>query len=158
MKYAFIEEHRSGFRVKKMCRVLAVSRSGYYKWSKHIRSIRRKENERLLIHIKEAYVRGRGSYGSPRVTAELKDKGISCGKNRIVRLMKQNGIKAKTKRRFKATTKNKHDILLADNLLNQRFYADEANKIWVSDITFIRTREGWFEGPPKTGPLKELVF
>jgi len=126
-----------------MCRVLAVSRSGYYKWSKHISSIRRKENERLLIHIKEAYVRGRGSYGSPRVTAELKDKGIPCGKNRIAQLMKNNGIKAKTKRRFKATTKYKHDILVADNLLNQRFYADEANKIWVSDITFIRTREGW---------------
>ena len=126
-----------------MCRVLAVFRSGYYKWSKHISSIRRKENERLLIHIKEAYVRGRGSYGSPRVTAELKDKGIPCGKNRIAQLMKSHGIKAKTKRRFKATTKYKHDILVADNLLNQRFYADEANKIWVSDITFIRTREGW---------------
>ena len=125
-----------------MCRVLAVSRSGYYKWSKHISSIRRKENERLLIHIKEAYVRGRGSYGSPRVTAELKDKGIPCGKNRIAQLMKNNGIKAKTKRRFKATTKYKHDILVADNLLNQRFYANEANKIWVSDITFYSDERG----------------
>ena len=126
-----------------MCRVLAVSRSGYYTWAKHISSIRQKENERLLLHIKEAYVRGRGTYGSPRVTAELRSKGISCGKNRVAQLMKSNGIKAKTKRRFKATTKSKHDFLVADNLLQQRFSADEANHVWVSDITFIRTKQGW---------------
>ena len=123
--------------------MLGVSRSGYYKWAKHIDSDHQKSNEHLLVRIRDAYVRGRGTYGSPRVTAELKSKGIPCGKNRVAQLMKSNGIKAKTKRRFKATTKNKHDGLVADNLLNQRFYADEANKIWVSDITFIRTREGW---------------
>jgi transposase InsO family protein len=123
--------------------VLGVSRSGYYKWAKHIDSNRQKSNENLLVGIRDAYVRGRGTYGSPRVTAELKSKGIPCGKNRIAKLMKSNGIKAKTKRRFKATTKSKHDFLVADNLLNQRFSADEANKVWVSDITFIRTREGW---------------
>jgi len=126
-----------------MCRVLGVSRSGYYKWAKHIDSDRQKSNEHLLVRIRDAYVRGRGTYGSPRVTAELKSKGIPCGKNRVAQLMKSNGIKAKTKRRFKATTKSKHDFLVADNLLNQRFSADEANKVWVSDITFIRTREGW---------------
>jgi transposase InsO family protein len=126
-----------------MCRVLGVSRSGYYKWAKHIDSDRQKSNEHLLMRIRDAYVRGRGTYGSPRVTAELKSKGIPCGKNRVAQLMKSNGIKAKTKRRFKATTKSKHDFLVSDNLLNQRFSADEANKVWVSDITFIRTREGW---------------
>jgi transposase InsO family protein len=126
-----------------MCRVLGVSRSGYYKWAKHIDSDHQKSNEHLLVRIRDAYVRGRGTYGSPRVTAELKSKGIPCGKNRVAQLMKSNGIKAKTKRRFKATTKSKHDFLVADNLLNQRFLADEANKVWVSDITFIRTREGW---------------
>ena len=123
--------------------MLGVSRSGYYKWAKHIDSDRQKSNEHLLVRIRDAYVRGRGTYGSPRVTAELKSKGIACGKNRVAQLMKSNGIKAKTKRRFKATTKSKHDFLVADNLLNQRFSADEANKVWVSDITFIRTREGW---------------
>jgi putative transposase len=126
-----------------MCRVLAVSRSGYYTWAKHISSIRQKENERLLVYIKEAYVRGRGTYGSPRVTVELRSKGISCGKNRVAQLMKSNGIKAKTKRKFKATTKSKHDFLVADNLLQQRFSADKANHVWVSDITFIRTKQGW---------------
>nr|CAI78639.1 Transposase [uncultured delta proteobacterium] len=138
-----MENHRSEFAVKKMCQVLGVSRSGYYLWGKHNRSARQKQNERLMVHIREAYARGRGVYGSPRITAELKDNGIPCGKNRIARLMKSNGIKAKTKRRFKATKRFKHDFLVADNLLNQRFSADVANQIWVSDITFIWTREGW---------------
>lgn len=97
----------------------------------------------MLVHIREAYVRGRGTYGSPRITAELRDNGIQCGKNRIARLMKENGIKAKTKRRFKVTTKSRHDLLVAENLLNQRFSADVANKVWFSDITFIWTKEGW---------------
>ena len=110
---------------------------------KHNKSVRRKDNERLMVHIRDAYARGRGTYGSPRVTAELSSKGIQCGKNRVARLMKSNGIKAKTKRRFKATKKSRHDFLVADNLLNQRFSAEVANKVWVSDITFIWTREGW---------------
>ena len=87
------------------------------------------------MHIRDAYARGRGTYGSPRITAELRANGIQCGKNRVARLMKSNWIKAKTKRRFKATKKSKHDFLVADNLLNQRFSAKMANKIWVSDIS-----------------------
>ena len=129
--------------MKKMCRVLDVSRSGYYSWVRHNRGIRQRANERLLVNIREAYARGRGTYGSPRVTAELRANGIPCGRNRVARLMQSNGIKAKTKRRFKATTKSRHDFLVADNVLNQRFSVDAANKVWVSDITFIWTREGW---------------
>ena len=129
--------------MKKMCRVLDVSRSGYYSWVRHNGGLRQRENERLLIRIREAYVRGRGTYGSPRVTAELRANGIPCGRNRVARLMQSNGIKAKTKRRFKATTKSRHDFLVADNVLNRRFSVDAANKVWVSDITFIWTREGW---------------
>jgi transposase InsO family protein len=126
-----------------MCRVLDVSRSGYYSWAKHNTSVRQRENERLLLYIQQAYVRGRGTYGSPRITAELKDNGIQCGKNLIARLMKENGIKAKTKRRFKATTKSRHDLLVAENLLKRKFSSEAANKVWFSDITFIWTREGW---------------
>jgi putative transposase len=126
-----------------MCRVLGVSRSGYYLWAKHSGCGRQKENAHLMVHIRDAYERGRGTYGSPRVIAELKANGIQCGKNRVAHLMRSNGIKAKTKRRFKATKKSKHDFLVADNLLNQRFSTDAANKVWVSDITFIWTREGW---------------
>jgi putative transposase len=126
-----------------MCQVLDVSRSGYYSWAKHTTSFRRNENERLLLYIQQAYIRGRGTYGSPRITAELRDNGIQCGKNRIARLMRENGIKAKTKRRFTATTKSRHDLLVAENLLKRKFSTDAANKVWFSDITFIWTKEGW---------------
>ena len=126
-----------------MCRLLDVSRSGYYSWVKRSNGVRQRENERLLLYIQQAYVRGRGTYGSPRITAELRDKGVYCGKNRIARLMKENGIRAKTKRRFKATTKSRHDFLVVDNLLKRRFSTEAANKVWFSDITFIWTKEGW---------------
>ena len=126
-----------------MCRVLEVSRSGYYSWCRDEVSIRQRENDWLLIHIRQAYGVGRGTYGSPRVTAELRAKGIACGRNRVARLMRQNGIKAKTKRRFKATTKSRHGLLVAGNLLRGMVGVDASNKIWVSDITFIWTREGW---------------
>lgn len=126
-----------------MCQVLEVSRSGYYSWAKRTTSFRRNENERLLLYIQQAYIRGRGTYGSPRITAELRDNGIQCGKNRIARLMRENGIKAKTKRRFTATTKSRHDLLVAENLLKRKFSTDAANKVWFSDITFIWTKEGW---------------
>jgi putative transposase len=138
-----MENHRSEFSVKKMCRVLGVSRSGYYIWGKHGKSDRQRENERLLVYIRDAFGKGRGTYGSPRVTAELQANGIKCSRKRVAHLMKSHGIKAKTKRRFKATKKSKHEFLVADNLLNQRFSTDVANKVWVSDITFIWTREGW---------------
>ena len=97
----------------------------------------------MLVHIREAYVRGRGTYGSPRITAELRDNGIQCGKNHIARLMKENGIKAKTKRRFKVTTKSRHGLLVAENLLKHKFSTEAVNKVWFSDITFIWTKEGW---------------
>jgi transposase InsO family protein len=126
-----------------MCQVLEVSRSGYYSWAKHTTSDHQKEDKRLLLCIQQAYIRGRGTYGSPRITAELRDNGIQCGKNRIARLMRENGIKAKTKRRFTATTKSRHDLLVAENLLKRKFSTDAANKVWFSDITLIWTKEGW---------------
>lgn len=143
MKYAFIGEHRSGFRVKKMCRVLDVSRSRYYVWRTHSKGLRQQENERLLEKIKEAHKMSRRTYGSPRITKELKATGIPCGKNRIARLMRLEGIIAKTKRRFRITTNSRHNLSVAENLLNRQFEAEEPNKVWLSDITYIWTQEGW---------------
>jgi len=143
MKYAFIDEHRSGFRVKKMCHVLNISRSRYYAWRRRSKGLRQQENERLLERIKEAYKMGRRTYGSPRITKELRENGILCGKNRIARLMRIHGIYAKTKRRFKVTTHSNHNLPVAENLVNRQFEADKPNKIWLSDITYIRTQEGW---------------
>jgi transposase InsO family protein len=143
MKYAFIDEHRSGFRVKKMCHILGVSRSRYYAWRRRSKGPRQRENELLLERIKEAYTLGRRTYGSPRITKELRENGILCGKNRIARLMRLHGIYAKTKRRFRVTTHSHHNLPVAENLLNRQFETDKPNKVWLSDITYIWTQEGW---------------
>jgi putative transposase len=143
MKCAFNVEHRSEFRVKKMCQVLDVSRSRYYSWRRRCQNSRHIENERLLEKIREAHQMIRNTYGSPRVTKELKANGILYGKNRIVRLMRLHGIAAKMKRRFKVTTYSRHDLPVAENLLHRQFAADRPNQVWPSDITYIRTQEGW---------------
>jgi putative transposase len=143
MKYQFIDKYRSAYRVDKMCRILNISRSSYYTWKNRGKSMRGKENERLVFEIKLVYEKSRRIYGSPRITAELRARGIRCGENRVARLMRNNGIVAKTKRRFKVATDSRHKLPVAENILNQDFTADKPNKAWVSDITYIWTREGW---------------
>jgi putative transposase len=142
MKYRFIHDYRSTFRVKKMCRIFNISRSGYYGWKRRPMSIRQKENEKLVDHIRKACKVGRKVYGSPRITKELKSQGIVCGKNRIARLMKVNGIRAKMKRRYKVTTHSRHRRPVVPNLLTERTI-NGPDTVWVSDITHIRTYEGW---------------
>jgi transposase InsO family protein len=143
MKYQFIDEQRSGFRVKKMCHILDLSRSTYYARRKRPPSFRVKENEALLKKIKDAHKMSRMTYGSPRVTKELRAGGVICGKNRVARLMQNHGIFAKTKRKFRVTTRSKHSLPVAENLLNRRFEAGKPNQVWLSDITYIWTQEGW---------------
>lgn len=126
-----------------MCRVLGVSRSGYYNRRKNGKSKREQEYERLLPIIKEVYVDSRGVYGSPRITAELRRRGESSNKKKVARIMKSEGIYAKTVRRYKRTTNSNHKCKIEENILKQNFVVKQPNKVWVSDITFIRTREGW---------------
>ena len=143
MKYRFIDTHRSAFGVEKMCRVLAVSRSGFYRWSQRGESQRTAESRVLLSHIRRIYDSTRGRYGSPRITAELQDQGYTCSRPRVARLMRRNGIQARTRRRFRVTTDAKHSYPMAPNLLKQGFGADAPNRVWVSDLTYIPTWEGW---------------
>jgi transposase InsO family protein len=143
MKYAFIDAHRFLFHVKKMCRILGASKSGYYAWRGGKKTKRQGENEMILKEIQEAYTRSRGTYGSPRISRELHEKGIYCSEKRIARLMRANNIMAKTKRRFKATTNSRHTLAVAPNLVQKEFSVKEACKVWVSDITYIWTDEGW---------------
>ena len=142
MKYEFIGRERFCHPVAKMCLVLGVSRSGYYAHGRQVQGIRRKANERILEEIKRSYKVGRGTYGSPRITTDLRERGHVCGKNRIARLMHINGIAAKTKRRFKATTNSRHCLPVAPNLLNKRFETIGHDKVWVSDITYVWTHAG----------------
>ncbi len=143
MKYRFIQSNRSSFPVKKMCQVLEVTRSGYYGWIKNPESRRKKENRKLLDDIKMIFKKSRNTYGSPRIAPALHDKGIKVSRNRVARIMRENGIRAKMKRRFKVTTQSNHKYPYSPNLLKQDFFASAINLIWLSDITYIKTLEGW---------------
>ena len=143
MKYGFIKKHQCEFPVTKMCHVLNVSRGGYYSWLSRSVSARAIENQRLVEKIKAIHAASGGVYGSPRITDALLDENIIVSRPRVARLMKKNGIKAITQRRFKVTTNSDHNYSRSPNLLKQYFYVDKPQKIWVSDITYISTREGW---------------
>ena len=131
------------YRVESLCRVLGVSRSGYYTWRKRPRSRRQQANEQLMAQISQIHRQSKETYGSPRIADELKERGISCSRNRVARLMRLHNLHAKTKRRFKVTTRSRHRLPLAADLLRRDFRAPAPNKVWTSDITYLWTREGW---------------
>jgi len=144
MKYRFISENKGRFKVGLMCNVLNVSRSGYYAWRKRPESNRSRENRKLAVQIKVIHMdKHKRVYGSPRIHEELNDNGLSCSPNRVARVMKKEGIRAIVPRKFKATTNSKHNFPVAPNLLKQDFNVKEPNKVWLADITYIRTSEGW---------------
>lgn len=143
MKYGFIHTHRSRYGVEKMCRILQVSRSGYYDWVDRPESKRSIENRMLVTKIKESHKLSLGIYGSPRVTDDLIEWGYSASRPRVARLMQVNDIRSKIKRKFKVTTNSDHKLPISPNLLEQNFYASAPGLILVSDITYIRTGEGW---------------
>ena len=141
MKYRFMEDNKGRYCVRSMSKVLRVSRSGYYAWRSRQPSKSQRDNEALLAQIKEVHVNSRRLYGSPRITAELQEQGLKCSKNRIARLMRDNYIRAEVrKRRFKRTTDSRHEYSLAANLLIGK---SQTEGVWVSDITFVPTSEGW---------------
>ena len=142
MKYRFMRRYGSGFRVKKMSEVLGVSRSGYYA-SAGGGGERARENERLGVLIRQIWVKSRELYGSPRITVELQAQGIRCGKNRVARLMREGGIRSQTRKAFRVTTKSSGGLSEAEDLVQRYFQAARPNQVWVSDITYIRTRECW---------------
>ncbi len=131
------------FRVEWMAKALDGSSSGYYSWLKHPESRRKKENKRLEVEIKAVHEAARQTYGSPRIQAELAAKGIFCSRGRVARLMKEQGIRAKQKRKFRVTTHSKHSLPVAPNRIDRRFEAQRPNQAWLADITYIPTREGW---------------
>ena len=126
-----------------MCSLLKVSKSGYYKWLNREPSKRAQEEGRLEVEIKAAHKRTRETYGPERLQHELKDQGLSVGICRIRRIRKKLGLRCKQNRKFKATTDSKHTLPVAENLLNQQFGATRPKEVWLSDITYIPTEEGW---------------
>jgi putative transposase len=124
-------------------RMLSVSGSGYYAWQDRPLSQRDREELRLELHIKAAHKRTRESYGAERLQHDLAENGIRVGVCRIKRIRKNLGLRCRQKRKFKATTYSGHNLPVADNILNQQFAVDAPNKVWVSDITYIPTDDGW---------------
>jgi putative transposase len=143
MRFEFIDNQRENYAVTLMCQVLAVSPSGYYAWRKRPASQRKMADTQLLTKIEELFVQSRGTYGSPRIHAALRDQGIRCGCKRVARLMRQAGLQVKRKRSYKVTTQSNHNLPVAPNLLKQQFAADKPNQIWLADITYVATAEGW---------------
>ena len=126
-----------------MCKTFNVSRSGYYQWLSRKPGLRRQRDELLRQKILEIYHQGRGYYGSPRIYRSLLKAGYCCSKKRVERLMRELRIRAKQKRKYKATTDSMHKYPLAENILNRAFNVGGPNQCWVSDITYIYTKEGW---------------
>lgn len=126
-----------------MCRLFEVSKSGYYAWLRRPESRRKTEDKELSELVKKIHEDSHGEYGSPKVHEELRRQGKRCGRKRVARLMRKDGLRAKTVRKFKATTNSDHHLPVADNLLDRDFSPTEPNKAWVADITYIWTNEGW---------------
>jgi putative transposase len=144
MRYKFISEHQHEFSVQRMCRVLDVTRSGYYAWKPEKLGPRAQENQALVEHIRKEYMDSRQTYGSPRIWAALQGQGITSGRNRVARLMRREGIRPKKRRRrYPVTTQRQAGVIPAPNHLNQNFSAALPNTKWVSDFTYIDTTEGW---------------
>lgn len=126
-----------------MCRVLQASRSGYYDWQNERIKQRSQRRVCLLSHIRRVHEESRLNYGSPRITQQLRHEGICVNHKTVEKLMKENGIASKRKRKFKATTSSKHNLPIAANYLQRQFQAPKPNTAWVSDITYVPTEEGW---------------
>ena len=143
MKFVFIAAKQVAFPVATMCRTLGVSPSGYYAWRVRPAPKRKSDDARLTADVAAAHEGSRGIYGSPRVHRELRSKGVHIGKKRVERLMRETGLRGRTKRRFVRTTDSKHDDPIAPNVLERRFETKAPNEVWVGDVTAVMTARGW---------------
>lgn len=144
MKYTFIAAHTGQFPVQRMCRVLRVQRSGYYAWQHRSPSLRAQANQALVELVRAEHQASRKTYGSPRIQVALRRKGVACGRHRVARLMRQDGLCARPRRKaHPVTTQRQPGVVPAPNRLNQDFSAPAPNRKWVCDFTYIETGEGW---------------
>lgn len=144
MRFRFIQQERRWYGVDTLCQVMDVTRGGYWSWVQHRPGPRQLADVVLLADIRRIHKGKRQIYGSPRIHDHLQKKGVRCGRKRIERLMRENGIKAKQGKKYKpTTTDSKHNLPVAPNILNRQFARERPNEAWVADITYIPTEEGW---------------
>jgi transposase InsO family protein len=143
MRYRAIQEHDRRFPIRLMCRALAVSAAGYYAWRDRPESLRSVRNRALLSAIRVIHRESRETYGSPSIWDALIKQGHDVGEHRVARLMRQDGIRAKTIKKWRATTQSQHRLPVAANTLNRQFTVESPNRVWAGDITYVWTTEGW---------------
>ena len=143
MWYAFIEQHGDSYPLQMLCTALEVSDSGFTSWQRSDGPKQWLSDRALLKRIREIHEETKAAYGSPRIYQELKGLGIPVSKGRVERLMRENGLRGRHKRRFKATTDSKHTLPVAPNRLEQNFVTERPDQAWTADITYVATAEGW---------------
>jgi len=143
MRFKLIDQAKKEFPVHRLCKVLGVSQSGYFAWRNRESSRRQLDDMVLLAHIRAQFATSNETYGAPRMHAELREEGMPAGRHRIARLMRDNGLKALQKRRYKKTTDSRHGGPVAANILDQDFACDGPDQKWGADISYIWTAEGW---------------
>jgi putative transposase len=142
-RYRLIDTEKKTYPISLMCDVLDVGRSGYYAWAKRGKSVRQRDYDKLIPIAQEAHRLSKGTYGARRIAEEIEARGTPCGRTKAATVMKLADVAAKQKKKFKVTTDSKHNLPVAKNLLNREFEVCEPNRYYVSDITYIWTREGW---------------
>lgn len=143
MMFAVIEAEKAQIPVHRSCAMFGVSPSGFYAWRRRTPSQRQRDDVVVLAHIRAQFQTSHETYGSPRMTAELREDGVAVGRHRVARLMRDNGLKALQKRRYKRTTDSDHGGVVAANVLEQDFAATAPNQKWGVDISYVWTAEGW---------------
>lgn len=144
MTYRFIDQHKECWSVRLLCQTLEVSPAAYYAWRQRPRSAQQQRRDTLVVEIRTIHAEVKACYGSPRIHKELVARGHGCSVNTVAKVMRDNHIQAKTARKFRVrTTDSDHDLPVADNLLDRQFNPSQPNEAWVTDITYIPTREGW---------------
>jgi putative transposase len=143
MKYRAIKDHADRFPVRLMCRALKVSPAGYYAFGARPESERTRKNRALLVEIRAIHEKSRRTYGSPSIFDALRTRGHRVSEKRVARLMHANGIRAKTVKKWRATTDSRHKLPVAPNALERQFAVTAPNRVWAGDITYISTAEGW---------------
>lgn len=143
MRYRVIQEYDRRYPIRLMCRALAVSSAGYYAWRTRPESTRAVANRDLLTAIRLLHYDSRRTYGSPRIWRALRAQGHRVGEHRVARLMCQDGIRAKTMTKWRATTQSQHEFPVAANTLDRAFTVEAPNRVWAGDLTYVWTVEGW---------------
>jgi len=143
MRYRAIQEHARRYPIRLMCRTLAVSPAGYYAWRVRPESLRSAANRALLADIRMIHQESRQTYGSPSIWYALVRRGQQVGEHRVARLMRRAGLRAKTLKKWRATTQSNHRLPVAENTLNRQFTVEHPNRVWAGDLTYVWTAEGW---------------